>query len=92
MLQSWFQGAILHSRNTRSISEAVVIFLLVNMVILLLGIGYGKLTGLYVGLISLMVSSLIQTLWLWLRSKSALSEVRHRDAPELIIPPVETVP
>ena len=92
VLQSWFQGAILHSHNTRPISEAVVIFLVVNMVILFIGVRYGKLTGLYVGLISLMVSSLIQTIWLWLRSKPALREVHQRDTLELIIPPVETVP
>jgi len=92
VLQSWFQGAILHSHNTKGITEAVVIFLLVNVLTLFIGVRYGRITGLYVGLISVMVSSVIQTCWLWLRSKPALREVRQRDALELVIPPVETVP
>jgi progressive ankylosis protein len=92
VMQSWFQGAILHSHITRGITEAVVIFLLVNVLTLFIGVRYGRITGLYVGLISLMASSVIQTLWLWLRSKPALRAVHQRDALELIIPPVKPVP
>jgi O-antigen/teichoic acid export membrane protein len=69
VLQSWFQGSILHSRRTGAITEAVVIYLLFNVVTLVLGIIWGKTTGLFIGLGSLVLSSLIQTLWLWLRSR-----------------------
>lgn len=71
VLQSWFQGSILHSRRTSAITEAVVIYLLFNVVTLVLGILWGKTTGLFIGLGSLVLSSFVQTLWLWLRSRSA---------------------
>jgi len=91
VLQSWYQGAILHSHKTRGITEAVVIYLIVNILTLLLGVRYGKITGLYVGLASFVLSTFIQTIWLWLRSKSAVHAVHRRDEPEIIIPPAEIV-
>ena len=73
VMQSWFQGAILHSRRTGAITEAVIIYLLVSLITLFLGIVWGKVTGLYIGLSSIVLSSLAQTVWLWLRSRQALA-------------------
>ena len=73
VLQSWFQGAILHSRRTGAITEAVIIYLLVNLITLILGILWGEVTGLYIGLGSIVLSSLAQTVWLWLRSRQVLA-------------------
>ncbi len=92
VLQSWYQGAILHSHNTRGITEAVIVFLAVNIVMLTLGVRFGMMTGLYVGLISYALSTLIQTLWLWLRSRPALLLVHHRDEVEISFPPTEVIP
>lgn len=69
VLQSWYQGAIVHSRRTRGITEAVVIYLLVSGVILWAGAAWGRMTGLYVGLVALGVARLAQTAWLWQRSR-----------------------
>jgi hypothetical protein len=71
VMQSWFQGTILHSRKTRPITEAVIVFLLFNLVTLATGIAWGKIPGLYIGLGSFVISSLAQTGWLWLRSQQA---------------------
>jgi len=79
VLQSWYQGAILHSRKTGVITEAVGIYLLANLVTLLLGIVWGKTMGIYIGLGSLVLSSAVQTFWLWLRSRPALAEIHLRD-------------
>lgn len=73
-LQSWFQGVILHSQRTRGITESVVIFLAVSAIVLIGGIAWGKIAGLYVGLAGLMFATLAQTAWLWWRARPALKD------------------
>jgi len=91
VLQSWYQGAILHSHNTKGITEAVLIYLFVNIATLLLGVMWGKAIGLYIGLASFVLSTFIQTVWLWYRSQHAIYTVQHRDELEISIPPAEIV-
>ena len=78
-LQSWFQGAILFSRKTRGIPESTSIFLLTAVVILGFGISFGRITGLYVGMIAFSIANITQTLWLWNRSKKVRTFVSERD-------------
>lgn len=92
VLQSWYQGAILHSQKTRGITEAVALYLFVNVLTLIFGVLWGKVVGLYVGLSSFVISTFIQTTWLWYRSKNAIMAVRNRDAVEVALPPAEIVP
>lgn len=87
VLQSWYQGAILHSQKTRAITEAVIIYLLVNILSLVLGVAWGKLTGIYIGLASFVLSTIIQTAWLWYRSQQSINTVHSRDLFEISIPP-----
>ena len=70
-LQSWFQGAILHSRRTRGITEAVVIYLAASALVLGAGVAWQGTTGLYVGLAGLVLATAVQTAWLWRRSRAA---------------------
>lgn len=70
--QSWYQGAITYSRQTRGITEAVLLFLLVSCLILWSGVRWGQATGIYVGLSAVSVAFLFQVLWL-----------RHRSLPTL---------
>ena len=69
--QSWNQGVILQSKKTRSITEAVLIYLIVSIPILWTGMRIGRFSGIYVGLLSMAVGEGFRTLWLWLRSRSA---------------------
>lgn len=78
-LQSWYQGAILHGRRTRGITESVVIYLVTSAVVLSLGVVWGQMTGLYVGLAAMGLSVLTQTAWLAYRSRPALQAVVERD-------------
>jgi len=73
-LQSWYQGVILYGRQTRGITESVVIYLVTSALILAAGVLLGKTTGLYFGLLALTASMITQTIWLWYRSR----EVRFR--------------
>ena len=91
VLQSWYQGAILHSHKTRGITEAVVIYLSVNFVTLTLGVMSGTVIGLYIGLASFVLSTIIQTIWLWFRSRQVIDSVHQRDEFEYSLPPAEIV-
>jgi hypothetical protein len=91
VLQSWYQGALLHSHKTKGITEAVVVYLIVNFATLIFGVLSGKVIGLYIGLASFVLSTLIQTVWLWYRSRQAIDHVHQRDEIEFSIPPAEIV-
>ena len=79
VFQSWFQGAILHGKRTRGITEAVVVYLVSSAAVLTFGVLWGKTTGLYVGLGAFVVSMLTQTAWLWYRSRPVIEKVAARD-------------
>lgn len=76
-LQSWFQGMVLHGRRTRSVTEAVVVFLLVLAATLLVGVAWGAVAGLYVGAAALALAEGTRTLWLWWRSGRVRAWLRH---------------
>jgi hypothetical protein len=78
-LQSWYQGVLLNSGKTRGISEAVAVFLVMTGMVLWAGVLWGKMTGLYVGLIAFSTGMLFQTIWLWIRSRPAMHLLCERD-------------
>jgi len=79
-LQSWYQGALLNSGKTRGISEAVAIFLFGTALTLVGGVMWGKMIGLYVGLGAFGFGMLIQTIWLWVRSRPVLRALYERES------------
>jgi hypothetical protein len=83
VLQSWFQGALVHSRSTRGVTEAMAVFLFTTSAILWVGVTQGKTTGLYVGLAAFAVGSLLQTAWLWYRGRPVMRRLDARDASNL---------
>jgi hypothetical protein len=91
VLQSWYQGALLHSHRTKAITEAVVVYLFVNIATLSLGVLSANVIGLYIGLASFVLSTFIQTVWLWFRSRGAIDAVNQRDELMISIPPAEIV-
>ncbi len=80
VLQSLYQGLILHGRRTQGVTESVAIYLVVNAALLVSGVALGRFTGLFVGLFSLVFSTLAQTIWLWQRSRSVWQSIQQRDA------------
>jgi len=79
-LQSWYQGIMLNSGKTRGISEAVVIFIVVTAAVLSFGVFWGEMVGLYIGLIAFSAGMLVQTLWLYFRSRKPMAALTLRDA------------
>jgi hypothetical protein len=79
VLQSWYQGLILHGGRTRGITEAVVLFLASCSALLWFGVTSGQVTGLYWGLAAFTVAMFLQTLWLWFRSRKNERTALERD-------------
>jgi len=77
VMQSWYQGALLHGRRTRGITESVVVYLLTSAIILGSGVALGSTTGLYVGLFALAASVATQTAWLGLRCQPVLIKIKQ---------------
>jgi hypothetical protein len=80
VLQSWFQGVVLHSRRTRGITEAVGISLLTSTVIMVAGVAWGRAAGLYVGWVAFSAGAVVQTMWLWMRSRPAMMALEDGEA------------
>lgn len=78
VLQSWYQGAILYGRRTRGITESVAIYLMTTAVVLGVGIALNRITGLYIGLLSVTLSMATQTAWLWLRARPVFAAIEER--------------
>jgi hypothetical protein len=82
ILQSWYQGAIVYSKKTRGITESVVLFLITAIVVYVLGVWWGKATGVYVGMLAFLLSNLAQTVWLWFRSRPIMATLSGRLSPQ----------
>lgn len=76
VLQSWYQGLIMHSRRTRGITEAVVLYLCATAIVLAAGVAWGRITGLYVGWAAFSIAGTLQVAWLWYRSRPARQAAR----------------
>lgn len=77
---SWYQGVLVHSRHTRGITEAVVIFLAITSGLMAAGVAWGRTTGIYVAWAALGIGTLAQTAWLAMRTRLAILAVRARDS------------
>lgn len=80
VLQSWYQGAILHGRRTAGIPESVAIFLFTLVVVLAVGVSAGRFTGVYVSMVGYVLANVTQTFWLWIRSRAVMRSVQIRDS------------
>ena len=69
--QSLWQGTLVHDHRTRGVTESVAVLLLVTVIVLGIGIAYGRVTGLYVGLLAFVLGNVAQTLWLRMRAQEA---------------------
>ena len=70
VLQSWFQGILLHRRKTRGITEAMALGLLANALILWIGVRWGGIPGLWMGMGSYVFSSIMRAAWLSIRARA----------------------
>jgi hypothetical protein len=67
--QSWYQGLLVHSRRTQAITEAVVVFAVVGVGVLVIGVRRAEWDGLPVVLVAYSLGRVAQTLWLMVRAR-----------------------
>ncbi len=67
VLQNWYQGTLVHARQTRSITEAVAIFLAVASLALAAGAIWSQAAGLYIASTAFTLANIAQTAWLGFR-------------------------
>ncbi len=71
MYISFFQGIIVSQEKTGPVAEAVVLFLVSMLIVLIYGVISGNIKGVYVASASLTLAHLAQVLWLILRSRKS---------------------
>jgi len=76
VLQSLYQGLIMHGRHTGAITESVLVFLGASVAVLAAGVLWGRLRGLPVGLAALALGEILRTGWLWWRSRGVQRSLR----------------
>jgi hypothetical protein len=69
VIQSWFQGIVVHSQRTRAVSESVVIFLALSSAVLALGMVIQRFAGIHVTIVAIQCAALAQLGWLGWRSR-----------------------
>jgi hypothetical protein len=77
-LQSWYTGTLMNERHTRGITEAVLLALAANGLVLGLGIAWGRTSGVHVGVVGLVAGHVARTAWLWVRTRRPLRSLRAR--------------
>jgi hypothetical protein len=81
-LQSLYQGALVHHRRTRAVTESVLVFLFVSVLVQGTGVALQRWTGLYVALAALVAANAAQLGWLWFRGRHAYVSLTGPAAPE----------
>jgi hypothetical protein len=64
VVQSWYQGLLVSSHRTRGISEAVALYLVVDVALLALAVAQGQMVGLFTALAAMTIAGLVQVAWL----------------------------
>ncbi|MEW5826141.1 MAG: hypothetical protein AB1778_04850 [Candidatus Bipolaricaulota bacterium] len=78
-LQSYFQGFLVYSRKTRSLTEAVLIYLAATVALLAAGAAWAGAPGVSIALASISVGEWLRTGWFAWRSRSARQSLAERD-------------
>jgi hypothetical protein len=78
-LQSLYQGAIVHSGRTRSVTESMAIYLLMLALVLAAGVAFQRWTGLFVALAAVTAGLLAQVGWLAWRARASLRTLAAED-------------
>ncbi len=79
VLQNWYQGLIVHGKRTSSVMQSVALSLAVSALILVGGVVWEGVAGLYVGVAAFVVGSGVQVAWLWRRAQAIVAGLERRD-------------
>jgi hypothetical protein len=69
VVQSLFQGNLVHEHRTGAVTESMALYLAVTSLALVAGVKLGTLAGIHFALGATVLGNAAQTLWLWVRSR-----------------------
>ena len=75
-LQSWYTGTLVNGRHTRGVTEAVLLALVINGVVLAAGVLWGNASGVYVAVVGLVGGNIARTVWLFFRTRTTMRRLR----------------
>ena len=81
--QSLYEGTLMNGRRTQAITESVIIYIAVTIVVLGIGVVWQPVAGLYIALAATTVGGLVRTMWLWHRARPILREKESQAAQSL---------
>ena len=81
-VRNYYQGTIMFGRRTRSITESVVVFLVVSSALLFVGVALQTFPGIAVALVSFIAGTLAQLGWLWWRSRPIIAALNASEPAE----------
>ena len=67
---------LVHSKQTRGVTESVILYLIVIAIVLSVGISLQRFPGLVVVIIGFNAATLVQVGWLWHRSRAAAGTLK----------------
>ena len=76
--QGFYQGILTSSHQTRRITESVASYALVCSVILIWGVFWSRIAGIYFGVGAVLFGTLVQTLWMHKRSIQVIESINVR--------------
>ena len=81
LITNWYQGVIIHNERNRGILESVLVFFIAGAVVLVAGVVWSGVTGLYVGMVGMTVAMAAQAAWLAYRAAPLLRPSATEPAP-----------
>jgi hypothetical protein len=80
VLQSWWQGSLVHSRRTRGVTESVVALLAASFLVLAAGVVLHRFPGVFFAAAAFTIGNAAQTVWLARRARSEIARLEVQDA------------
>lgn len=80
VLISWYQGALVHRRETGAVIESMVVALGGVLLTAVVGVWLNRFVGIYVAAAGFSLSFAAQAAWLWIRSRRVMRDLNERDA------------
>lgn len=88
--QSWYQGILVAGRETRAVTEAVLIYIVIFGAVLWFGVANQSWVGLWVGLAGSSVGGMVQNLWMGARARAFIVSTEQSYADTMEEPPVDS--
>jgi progressive ankylosis protein len=81
VIQSYYQGALVHAHRTRAVTESVLIYIGFMMLVLAAGRAWLRIPGIYVALGAFVLANFFMVAWLRWRGRDVLRELTRAHAP-----------